>query len=175
MVEIPRQPLISIHSDTWNNLDALLKKVFRWLCTIFLPAANTHCLTATHTQNPRPSYWAALLWNRLMGIKVYDAILQLMELMHLYTTWKVRKMDSPSWSLIQKILNIGWYSGKRRTILAECRRTSGQNSKTERYCAQIESGRNIAQNKGQNIKAGELKVPAQSILFLAVKKANSKN
>ena len=36
-------------------------------------AASEYALLEQDTNEPRPNYWAALLWNRLMGTKVYDA------------------------------------------------------------------------------------------------------
>jgi heparanase len=36
-------------------------------------AASEYALLDRKTHDPRPNYWAALLWNRLMGTRVYDA------------------------------------------------------------------------------------------------------
>lgn len=39
-------------------------------------ARSEYALLDNNTHEPRPNYWAALLWNRLMGTKVYDAGIQ---------------------------------------------------------------------------------------------------
>jgi hypothetical protein len=36
-------------------------------------AASEYALLDQDTHNPRPNYWAALLWSKLMGKQVYDA------------------------------------------------------------------------------------------------------
>ena len=38
--------------------------------------ASEYALLEQDTHEPRPNYWAALLWNKLMGAKVYDADIQ---------------------------------------------------------------------------------------------------
>jgi len=46
--------------------------------------ASDYALIDGHTHQPRPKYWAALLWARLMGTTVYDAGIPLREGLHAY-------------------------------------------------------------------------------------------
>ncbi len=37
-------------------------------------ARSEYALLDHDTYNPRPNYWAALLWNKLMGMQVYNSV-----------------------------------------------------------------------------------------------------
>jgi heparanase len=61
--------------DTFRYVDQLGQLATRGVKTVFhnTLAASEYGLIDEHTLTPRPNYWAAVLWHRLMGPTVLDA------------------------------------------------------------------------------------------------------
>jgi heparanase len=61
--------------DTFRYVDQLGQLATRGVKTVFhnTLAASEYGLIDEHTLTPRPNYWAAVLWHRLMGATVLDA------------------------------------------------------------------------------------------------------
>src|SRR6185312_10329207 len=61
--------------DSFRYLDQLGRLATRGVSVIFhnTLASSEYGLLDSNTFEPRPNYWAALLWHRLMGTTVLDA------------------------------------------------------------------------------------------------------
>jgi heparanase 1 len=61
--------------DTFRYVDQLGRLATRGVKTVFhnTLAASEYGLIDEHSMTPRPNYWAAVLWHRLMGATVLDA------------------------------------------------------------------------------------------------------
>ena len=72
--------------DTFRYLDQLgrLAKAGVQVVMHNTLAASDYGMLDEHTLAPRPKYWAALLWRRLMGTTVLDAGLPIAEGLHVY-------------------------------------------------------------------------------------------
>jgi heparanase 1 len=68
-------PWASTFLDTFRYLDQLGRLAKRGVAVVFhnTLAASEYGLLDQHDFSPRPNYWAALLWRRLMGPTVLDA------------------------------------------------------------------------------------------------------
>ncbi|MFX0555410.1 hypothetical protein ACOCEA_01350 [Maribacter sp. CXY002] len=68
-------PLAATFADTFRYLEQmgrLAKKGVKVVMHNTL-ARSEYALLEHDTHNPRPNYWAALLWGKLMGVEVYEA------------------------------------------------------------------------------------------------------
>lgn len=72
--------------DTFRYLDQLARHARRGVQAVMHNtfAVSEYGLVDRETMTPRPNYWAALLWRRLMGTTVLDARVPLSEGLHLY-------------------------------------------------------------------------------------------
>jgi heparanase 1 len=68
-------PWAATFLDTFRYIDQLARMAKRNVAAVFhnTLAASDYALIDDETLTPRPSYWAALLWRRLMGRTVLDA------------------------------------------------------------------------------------------------------
>jgi len=66
-----------------NQLGALAQKAVQVVAHNTL-AASDYALLDSHTFSPRPNYWSALLWHRLMGTTVLDPALPTAASVHTY-------------------------------------------------------------------------------------------
>lgn len=68
-------PWASTYADTFRYVDNMARLAKLGVSAIFhnTLAASDYALIDEHTLEPRPSYWAAVLWRRLMGRTVLDA------------------------------------------------------------------------------------------------------
>jgi hypothetical protein len=130
--------------------------------------ASEYALLEQDTHDPRPNYWAALLWNRLMGTKVYDGtslhggldvfVHDLKQIPGGYAVLVVNPKDSES------VLEIP--SGAEQYLLTAdelLTKTVTLNGEI----LQLASDDILPEIKGKKIKAGQVRIPPHSILFLA--------
>ncbi len=68
-------PWAATYLDTFRYLEQLGRLAKKGVKVVMhnTLARSEYALLDSETHNPRPNYWAALLWNRLMGTKVFDA------------------------------------------------------------------------------------------------------
>ncbi len=68
-------PLAASYADTFRYLEQLGRLAKKGVQVVMhnTLARSEYGLLDQDTHDPRPNYWAALLWNKLMGTEVYDA------------------------------------------------------------------------------------------------------
>jgi hypothetical protein len=131
-------------------------------------AASEYALLDQQTHEPRPNYWAALLWNKLMGTKVYNAETNVngpdvfihslkgsdkgVAVLIVNPTEEKYSIEIPSPAKKYLFKSLTTLQSKQVTLNGILLR--------ENY-----EGR-IPKLKGNKIKAGETTIPAQSIMFL---------
>jgi hypothetical protein len=134
-------------------------------------AASEYGLLEQATHEPRPNYWAALLWNRLMGTKVYDAGL-IVEGIDIF----VHNLKNSSDGLAVLIVNPG-DSMRSLNIPAEAEQyllTADElltkTVKLNGKVLQLTPEDALPSIDGEKISAGEVMLPPHSILFLSFSK-----
>ncbi len=133
--------------------------------------ASEYALLEQDTHEPRPNYWAALLWNRLMGTKVYDAG-TLVEGVDVFA----HNLKNKSKGMVVLIINtrdselsvLIPSSAEQYMLTAEELQTKRIRLNGEEL--KLTANGELPEIKGEKIKAGELQLPPHSILFLTFKK-----
>ena len=128
--------------------------------------ASEYALLEQETHVPRPNYWAALLWNKFMGPKVYDAPTQsegsdlfihnLKNSTNGFAVMVVNPKDEET--SIEIPANAEKYLLSTDEILSKSVRLNGEVLK-------LNSDGTLPKIKGEEVKAGEVNIPGQSILF----------
>lgn len=69
-------PWASTYIDSFRYLEQLGRLAKKGVSVVMhnTLAASEYAILDQKTHDPRPNYWVALLWSRLMGTKVYDAV-----------------------------------------------------------------------------------------------------
>lgn len=132
-------------------------------------ARSEYALLDHDTHNPRPNYWAALLWNKLMGTEVYNApsvesgvdvfVHNLKGKKKGKTVLIVNTNDKASSMIIPS-------SAKQFTLTAEELLTKKVKLNGEELRLNNDELPTIS---GRSIKKGNIELPAHSIMFLAFK------
>lgn len=132
-------------------------------------ARSEYALLDHDTHNPRPNYWAALLWNKLMGIEVYNApsvesgvdvfVHNLKGKKKGKTVLIVNTNDKASSMIIPS-------SAKQFTLTADELLTKKVKLNGEELRLNNDELPTIS---GRSIKKGNIELPAHSIMFLAFK------
>lgn len=132
-------------------------------------ARSEYALLDHDTHNPRPNYWAALLWNKLMGTEVYNALSvesgvdvfvhNLKGKKKGKTVLIVNTNDKASSMIIPS-------SAKQFTLTAEELLTKKVKLNGEELRLNNDELPTIS---GRSIKKGNIELPAHSIMFLAFK------
>jgi len=132
-------------------------------------AASEYALLEQDTHDPRPNYWAALLWNRLMGTKVYDAGIS-----GEGTDIFVHSLKNRPGGLAVLIVNPGedWRS-VNIPVTAEQYLLTADELLTKRVklngkVLQLTADDMLPVINGKTISPGEVRLPPHSILFLAI-------
>ncbi len=133
--------------------------------------ASEYALLEQDTHEPRPNYWAALLWSKLMGTEVYDAgisndnvdvfVHNLKKSKNGYAVLVVNPNDSASTINIPK--SAEKYLITSDELLSKTVKLNGEVLK-------LNSDDTLPLIEGEVIKAGAIEIPPRSILFLAIKK-----
>ena len=132
--------------------------------------ASEYALLEQDTYDPRPNYWAALLWNKMMGTKVYDAGI-LKEGVDVYAhnlkgskegmaILVVNTLETESSIVIPS-------TAEKYQLTAGGEELQTKKVKLNGEVLKLNSDESLPTIKGRKIKAGEVKVPPYGILFLA--------
>lgn len=131
-------------------------------------ARSEYALLDHDTHNPRPNYWAALLWNRLMGPLVYDAGITGDEV-----DVFAHSLKNSSQGMAVLIINPHDYATSGIIpVPAEQYMLTSDMLQTKRIQLngkelKLTANGQLPFIRGAEIKAGELQIPAHSITFLA--------
>ncbi len=166
-------PLASTYVDTFRYLEQLGRLAKKGVQSVMhnTLARSEYALLDHDTHNPRPNYWAALLWGKLMGTQVYEAgtLAQGVDIfvhnlkgkpqgraaLILNTTDKATSINLPASAKI--------YALTADELLTKKVKLNGKELKlTEQDALPI--------IKGEDAKAGSIQIPARSILFIAFEK-----
>lgn len=130
-------------------------------------AASEYALLEQDTHDPRPNYWAALLWSKFMGNRVYDAtaptdgpdlfVHNLKNAPNGYAVLLVNPKDAEA--SFQIPADAVQYLLTANNMLSKEVKLNGE-------VLQLNSDDTLPEIQGKNVQAGELVMPSHSILFL---------
>jgi len=133
-------------------------------------SAGEYALLDQDTHDPRPNYWAALLWNKLMGTKVYDASALSKEISvfvhNLKNSFSGRAVLIINPKDSDYLINIPY---KAQQYLFTADELQTKTVKLNGTVLQLKPDDTLPDLKGKKIKAGEIQLPPHSILFLEFK------
>jgi heparanase len=133
-------------------------------------AHSEYALLDSDTHNPRPNYWAALLWNRLMGTVVYD-VGELTDGVDVFA----HSLKNYSKGIAVLIVNPkdSKFSveipANAEKFLLTADELQTKKVKLNGEVLKLNSDETLPPVKGEKIKAGEVNLPPHSILFLSFK------
>jgi heparanase len=133
-------------------------------------AHSEYALLDSDTHNPRPNYWAALLWNRLMGTVVFDA-----GVLTAGVDVFAHSLKNYSKGIAVLIVNPkdSEFSveipANAEKFLLTADELQTKTVKLNGEVLKLNSDETLPPVKGEKIKAGEVHLPPHSILFLSFK------
>lgn len=134
-------------------------------------ATSEYALLDRDTYEPRPNYWAALLWNRLMGTKVFEAGI-LTDGVDIYA--HNLKNSSKGFTILIVNPKDSEYSieipTKAEKYLLTTDELQTKTIKLNGEALKLKSNGRLPSIIGEKIKAGKVQLPPHSILFLSFKK-----
>lgn len=163
--------------DTFRYVDQLARLAQQDVSIIFhnTLAASDYALIDDVTWQPRPSYWAALLWRRLMGEVVLDAGPSLPEL-HLYAHC-ARGLQG---GVTLLALNLSGTATARLELPTQAERYSlssdsldGTSAKLNHHTLSLSSTDELPAIPGERVPSGAIALEPFSITFLTI--ANAAN
>ncbi len=133
-------------------------------------AASEYALLEQQTHDPRPNYWAALLWNRLMGNKVYEAdtLAQGVDVF-------VHNLKGSSDGLAALIVNTRESNfsfeipSDAEQYLLTADELITKTVKLNGQVLELNPDDTLPEIKSKELDAGEVSLPGQSIMFLSFK------
>jgi heparanase len=135
-------------------------------------ATSEYAILDQDTNDPRPNYWAALLWSKLMGTKVYESGIN-NEGVDVFVHNLKNSPDGIATLIVNPTDLV--YSIKLPTAAEQYLFTADANelqTKTVKLNGEVlklKSNETLPIIKGKKVKAGELQLPVHSILFLTFK------
>jgi len=167
-------PLAATYVDCFRYLEQLGRLAKKNVQVVMhnTLCASEYALLEQDTYKPRPNYWAALLWNKLMGTKVYDAGIESSDI-----DVFVHDLKNSSDGYVVLIVNptsIGSSieipaNAEQYLLTADGENLQTKSVKLNGEKLQLKSDDSLPKIEAQKIKAGEVKIPAYSILFLTFK------
>jgi hypothetical protein len=166
-------PWAATYLDTFRYLEQLGRLAKKGVQVVMhnTLARSEYALLDSDTHNPRPNYWAALLWTRLMGTKVYDAILPV-DGVDVFA----HNLKGSKGGLAVLIVNpkdsecsVDIPANAEQYLLT-ADELQTKTIKLNGTVLKLNSNETLPEIKGKKIKAGEVQLPAHSILFLSFRK-----
>ncbi len=176
-------PWSASYLDTFRYLDQMGRLAKQGVSAIFhnTLAASDYALIDDVTLSPRPNYWAALLWRRLMGHVVLDAG-QSSEALHIYAhCLRDLGLRDSSGGVSLLAINLGDEAASLSTpIAAEIYLLSAPElqSRTMRLNGRdLALGRNdrLPRLRPQRLRPGEIFLPPHTSAFIALPRARNAN
>jgi hypothetical protein len=167
-------PWAATYLDTFRYLEQLGRLAKKGVQVVMhnTLARSEYALLDSQTHNPRPNYWVALLWNRLMGTKVFDAGV-LTDGVDVFA----HSLKNSSKGIAVLIVNpkdseysIEIPAKAEKYLLTSEEDLQTKTIKLNGVVLQLKPDETMPDIKGEKIKAGEVQLPPQSILFLSFKK-----
>ncbi len=129
--------------------------------------ASEYALLEQETHNPRPNYWAALLWNKFMGTKVYNA-----EMLADGPDIFIHNLKNSANGFAVMIVNPKEEQtsikipAKAEKYLLTADEILSKSVKLNGEVLKLNADDTLPEINGEKIKAGQVVIPGQSILFL---------
>ncbi len=164
-------PWAATYIDTFRYLEQLGRLAQKGVKVVMhnTLAASEYALLEQYTFNPRPNYWAALLWGKFMGTKVYRSPYQaegldifvhsLKNSENGYTIMVVNPTEKES------SLNLS-SSAKQYTLTADD--LLGKKVKLNGKELNLKVDDSLPEINGLDVEKGTIKIPALSTVFLTV-------
>ena len=131
--------------------------------------ASEYALLEQDTHEPRPNYWAALLWNKFMGTQVYD-VASTVEGLDIFA--HNLKNSSKGYAVLLvnpnetgKAIQI---PSKAEQYLVTADEIVTKTVKLNGEVLELISDETLPEIKGEKIKAGEMTIPPHSFVFLTI-------
>lgn len=163
-------PLAATFTDSFRYLEQLGRLAKKGVQVVMhnTLATSEYALLEQDTHRPRPNYWAALLWSRLMGTTVYDAG-TLTNGVDIF----VHSLKNSSKGRAMLIVNTKDSAvsvsipAKAELYLLTADDLTSTTVKLNGVLLELSKEDKLPTIKGKKIKAGELQIPPRSILFLS--------
>lgn len=155
--------------DCFRYLDQMGRLAKEGVSMIFhnTLAASEYGMLEHDTYAPRPKYWAALLWAKLMGTEVYDAG-EGKPGVYVYAHSLKGNKNGRTLLVINTDKNATTIdvpkNGKEYTLTSD--ELQGKEVKLNGKVLQLESNDNMPAIGGKDIKAGNVELPSLSITFI---------
>jgi hypothetical protein len=163
-------PWAATYADSFRYLEQLGRLAKKGVQVVMhnTLAASEYALMEHDTHDPRPNYWAALLWNRLMGTTVYDAdtLAQGVDVF-------VHNLKNSSEGLSVMIINIRALDfsfvipSEAEQYLLTANELITKTVKLNGKVLELNPDDTLPEIKGEKTAAGEVVIPAQGIMFLS--------
>jgi|WetSurMetagenome_2_1015567.scaffolds.fasta_scaffold00021_39 heparanase len=163
-------PWASTYLDCFRYLEQLGRLAKKGVQVVMHNTLTTgeYALLDQDTYEPRPNYWAALLWNRLMGTKVFEAGI-LTDGVDIFA----HSLKNSSKGIAVLIVNpkdSGYSIEIPKNAVKYLLTAEELQTKTIKLNGEIlklKLDETLPSMKGEKIKAGEVQLPPHSILFLS--------
>jgi hypothetical protein len=159
--------------DTFRYLDQLGRLARHGVHTVMhnTLSVSEYSLIDGNTLQPRPNYWAALLWRRLMGTAVLDSGVPTREGLHLYAQCLPAKPGGVTLLVINNSRTTSEsidlpMAAERYTLTAE--HLQDEQVQLNGDTLKLQANGDLPVLGGQQIPAGSVEFPSASITFLAI-------
>lgn len=168
-------PWAATYLDTFRYLEQLGRLAKKGVQVVMhnTLARSEYALLDNDTHNPRPDYWAALLWNRLMGTKVFEAGLDI-EGVDVFA--HSLKNSSKGKAVLIVNTNDSEYSveipakAKVYLLTPEGKDLQTKTVRLNGHVLKLNHDETLPPINGQKIKSGQAQLPPHSIMFLSFTK-----
>ncbi len=165
-------PWASTYIDTFRYLEQMGRLAKKGVQVVMhnTLAASEYALLEQGTHNPRPNYWAALLWGKLMGTQVFDSPASeegldiFVHNLRGSTQGKAVLVVNPTGA--EQSITI---QGKAEQYLLTADELQTKTVKLNGEVLALSADGSLPKIKGKTVNAGEVKIPARSTMFLAVR------
>lgn len=163
-------PWAATYADTFRYLEQLGRLAKNDVQVVMhnTLAASEYALLDQETHNPRPNYWAALLWNKLMGTKIYDADASVEDLDIFVHSLK---SESQGYAVMvvnpKDLLSSFKIPAAAEQYLLTANEILSKDVYLNGEMLQLRSDDTLPEIKGEKVEAGTVQVPPQSIMFLS--------
>jgi heparanase 1 len=171
-------PWAKTFMDTFRYLDQLGRLAKHGVRTVMhnTLAVSEYALLDRETLEPRPNYWAALLWRRLMDTTVLDARVPVREGLHLYahclsgqpggvTLLAINNSRTRSESIELPM------AAQRYTLTAQ--KPEDEQAQLNERLLRVHANGELPQLQAQAVTGGRVELAPVTITFLAVPEAGN--
>ena len=166
-------PWAATYLDTFRYLEQLGRLAIKGVQVVMhnTLAVSEYALLDQKTLDPRPNYWAAFLWNKLMGNSVYQADFEV-EGMDVFIHNLKGSSDGFGVLLVNPSETESTISipAKAEKYLLTADELQSKTLRLNGEILELTSEGKLPHVSGESIPEGAVKIPAYSILFLAIEK-----